>query len=349
MEIPDSDTTARRKVAGPATRFALAVLPWAAIAAAIGVYASVLSPNFQAISQIVADGGTVRFSPFSNLAGPGFPSHDCDAGSWSWLSGSKLAAICVPARSVSFWHRRLIKRDLAAMGRLRELKNITLVKASMAPGAFHLYRHAVMRCRGLRSLALVDTDAPSSAFKGIATLRHLAKFVCIDSTRLGDRGLAWISASRSITSLNLSGDMGITGGGQLGPMGQIESLNLSGTSFGDRGFAWLRGLVTLQRLNLARDRSFTGSALTALRALPDLRELNLDDTGVGDGSLASLMAIPKLHRVSLRGTRFTVGAINRLRKFRPSLEVRYGKRHQTLHGGAYPPPPFLTGGVVHAR
>ena len=81
----------------------------------------------------------------------------------------------------------------------------------------------------------------------------------------------------------------------------------------------------------------TDADLARLAALPDLQSLHLSHTAVTDDALDYVRALPALQLLTVIGTDVSTGALKRLKKDRPHLEIHTSPRVGTrspFTGGA---------------
>ena len=97
----------------------------------------------------------------------------------------------------------------------------------------------------------------------------------------------------------------------LRTLGQLRSLNLSGTAITDAGLASLENLTSLQVLQLSSTR-VSDAGVPHLRGLTQLRELSFYHTHVTDDGLASLKGLVNLHDLTLSGPRITDAGLTQL-------------------------------------
>ena len=90
------------------------------------------------------------------------------------------------------------------------------------------------------------------------------------------------------------------------------NLRLLGSNINDAAISPLKDVLSLVDLNLASTK-VTDSGLAALKPLANLQRLHLELTGVGDTGLAQVKALPNLTYLNLYGTKVTDAGLDQLK------------------------------------
>ena len=125
-------------------------------------------------------------------------------------------------------------------------------------------------------------------------LDDLATAKGLDDVPLDDEGLAHAARLYDIETLKAAPEATDRGLARLSALGNLRSLDLSGSAITDAGLGRLGGL-------------------------PGLRELDVSKTAVGDRGLEILAGLKDLHRLNIASTKATQAGLDRLGRARPDL------------------------------
>src|SRR5262249_18800904 len=90
--------------------------------------------------------------------------------------------------------------------------------------------------------------------------------------------------------------------------------NLRGTEVIDADMKGLSEIKSLTSISLQSRTLITHQGLRELRRLPEMRQLNLEDTKTTDEELAELAGFPRLEVLNLRKTKVTDAGLGHLKK-----------------------------------
>jgi len=149
---------------------------------------------------------------------------------------------------------------------------------------------------------------------GLAGLSHSRNLELLSLARTGidDAGTTPIGDARSLTGLDLSGCLGITGKklGFLRGMTVLSRVDLSNSGITDAGLKTLsEGSPSLSELNLRGCRNVTDAGLEWIARLPQLAILDLSQTNVTGTGLHFLKGHPRLGNLFLADTKLDDAAI----------------------------------------
>jgi Leucine-rich repeat (LRR) protein len=135
---------------------------------------------------------------------------------------------------------------------------------------------AFQNLQSIAHLAVKSTPITNAAMAILANFGHLTHLQL--PKQISDEGLALISRSKSLLSLDLSySSISDAGLASLKNMPQLETLYVNDTTVGDAGLAHLSGHPGLKVLFLNGTR-VTDRGLDELAAVPNLSHLDLRDT-----------------------------------------------------------------------
>lgn len=199
---------------------------------------------------------------------------------------------------------------------------VTLFREHFSPDG-RVHDDILVHVREIQSLFLNVSNTPVSddAMPDLAVLPNLA-VLNATSSRLTDRGLKLIAASRDVRLLKLNRTH-VTDEG-LESLREMPSLRLIYLGDTDLSVAALKHLADLPRLEAIKLTALpiTDESLEALSEMPQLRFLGLDGTAVTDAGLKHLDLLPKLTYLDLQNTAVTLEAIKEFRSRHPKCFVK---------------------------
>uniref|UniRef100_A0A3Q7FUZ9 F-box domain-containing protein n=1 Tax=Solanum lycopersicum TaxID=4081 RepID=A0A3Q7FUZ9_SOLLC len=163
---------------------------------------------------------------------------------------------------------------------------------------------------------------PASSVSTVGRLSYLES-LNLDSCRIRDEGLIYLSGLHRLKSLELSDtEVGNNGIRHLSGLRNLESLNLSFTVVTDSGLKKLCGLSSLRSLNLDA-RQITDTGLAALTSLTGLTHLDLFGAKITDSGTSYLRYLNFITSNHLNSDYDFSGQLNLLIDFKNlrSLEI----------------------------
>ena len=181
---------------------------------------------------------------------------------------------------------------------------------------------------GLRSLNLIDTDLPESAFKRLAgmKLEHLD----LSGNAITNGGLASLLALPSLKSLqsirlNQRAKINDTGLKSFQQCRQLEKLTLSNCQLTDAGLPSLAAVPSLKYLDVGGNSGITAKGLLQLIPLKHLSDLNIQKTGVTAKDLPLIRKLsrqlPSLNLILVCDKSLTAEALKQWRRGLPRLGI----------------------------
>jgi Leucine rich repeat/Leucine Rich repeat len=145
------------------------------------------------------------------------------------------------------------------------------------------------------------TEAGAAHLAGLACLRRLH----LPSSRLGDRGYAFLESLTQLEGLNL-GRANITDGSlaHFARLKRLRTLDLSHTRIRGPGMTHLKGLKSLVNLQL-EGSLLDDSGLEGIGAMTQLQHLDLAATQITDAGLEHLTGLRNLVALRLASTRIS--------------------------------------------
>lgn len=158
---------------------------------------------------------------------------------------------------------------------------------------------------------------------------HLAHFpqlrsLLISGNYLDDAGMATVGKLRRLESFYQweGRAIGDDGAVQLGKLPNLQSIHLGSSQVGDRGLAALAKLPRLERLSMQRNK-ITDAGLPALAGSRTLKSLWIggleEQSAISDAGLVHLANLPQLEELDLQNTRVTPAGLTPLQKL-PKLK-----------------------------
>ncbi len=99
---------------------------------------------------------------------------------------------------------------------------------------------------------------------------------------------------------------------QLGSLGRLRELHLSGRQLHDDNMARVRGLPALETLTVVGAENLSDAGVAHLRNIGHLTRIEINDCKLTDESLDSLADVPSLEELDLRGNRITDARLGHL-------------------------------------
>ncbi|MEN6332849.1 MAG: M56 family metallopeptidase [Phycisphaerales bacterium] len=192
---------------------------------------------------------------------------------------------------------RITDRGLVCLAGMQRLKSLRLTGTGvMGEGLAHL--------RSLKSLEYVelpDNDIKDEQLAYLADLDHL-KGLRIVSNESTEKGFKWLASLQSPLEELETGGQGVTddAAAAIG-RSSLKSLWIQRAPLTDEGLARLtqsRAAGSLEKLRLTQV-NITGAGLAALKGLPRLKELTLEDLYIGEGEFAALDDLTTLSRLAV--------------------------------------------------
>ena len=193
-------------------------------------------------------------------------------------------------------------RGMAYLPAFSQLERITLPSNISDAGFAHVA--ALTSLEGLYFCKNTITDA------GLAPLEALPflKEVRLGGEVMTNGGLAHLAQARSLDYLMLFGD-GFTDAGMatLSRVPSLRVLNVGNRNLTDDGVRHIAALPNLEILSLYNNPAITGRGLAYLRAMPRLRQLDLNDragidSALRDDDMVHVKALRNLERLDLPST-----------------------------------------------
>jgi Leucine-rich repeat (LRR) protein len=174
----------------------------------------------------------------------------------------------------------------------------------------------------LTTLRILDGrigDPGINSIKGSSKLVHLH---IDDASLMTDRGAADIRDLSTLAELNLNGAKLTDRALELfGELKDLETLHLPRCGpFTDAIWNHIKKLEEIRSLDLSGSK-VTGKGIDAISELTRLRAINFADTQLNDDALTYLRRLPGLLEINLRGTKVTDKAVSELQAARPMLKV----------------------------
>lgn len=236
----------------------------------------------------------------------------------------------------------------------RELpvREFTCACPRMGDAGLRSLRHS----KGLRSLALVDTQITGAGFVDLEELQGLESLV-LRGLDPGPDGFEAFAVFTKLKRLELDGalerpelenlsrlvslqdlrlgysDLDDRATAQLASLTALTHLDLSHTKISDDGLAPLANLIALQELKLHHTR-VTNRGLEHISGLSALSQLELDHTDVVDGGVAHLSGLSNLTELRLDSTLVTDASVDHLLKLTNLSRLNVGNTVMTKSGVA---------------
>jgi len=159
--------------------------------------------------------------------------------------------------------------------------------------------------RTLESLLTQDfviTDAAGASLAKIGSLESLEMFRC---QGFGSDGLLALAALKKIDRLTLRDlpNVGDAGMAVLRDLPALKRLYLRElASVGDAGLAHLAGAKTVTVLDLWSMPRLTDASADVIAALPELKEVSIQETGITAAGLEKITALPKLESLTFKNS-----------------------------------------------
>lgn len=176
----------------------------------------------------------------------------------------------------------------------------------------------------LTDLSLESTNVGDRGVAHLAELRRL-EWLNLYRTKITDAALETLSGIPSLTHLPI-GETAVTDKGValLVKLPGLQYLGLRGNRISDAAIADLVKLKSLTGLHLG-ETEVTDKALPSLAELPKLEELWLSDTSISDAGIRFWLKAekrpPALKRLHLQRTQTTVRVVKALREAWPDCEI----------------------------
>jgi serine/threonine protein kinase/Leucine-rich repeat (LRR) protein len=196
-----------------------------------------------------------------------------------------------------------------------------------------------------RECDVVGVDLASiSAIRGSGFAKHLPKLVNLldlnlSNTDVGDREMVLVARLDKLETLGLQqvpiSDVGVQ---QLSGLGQLKSLNLTGSLITGSGFKSLGFSNSLTSLSIGVTR-VSDQTIGFVKQFPNLANLDISaNTRLTDRSLEQLKSLKSLTKVDVSRTAASAAAISSLRIALPKCSVIQSLSHsrggETKNGGA---------------
>ena len=146
--------------------------------------------------------------------------------------------------------------------------------------------------------------------------------------KITDEGLKALGPLTELESLNLYGnELSDEGLVHLQPLQRLQELDLSLLSLTDKGMEHLQPLQQLRQLELLYSIGFAGpqltdAALVSIQKLKRLESLNLIGSKITDAGLLRLGQLKRLTQLELVGTAVTASGAQRFRLELPACNIR---------------------------
>lgn len=200
----------------------------------------------------------------------------------------------------------------------RELpvREFTCACPRMGDAGLRSLRHS----KGLRKLALIDTQVTGSGFVDIEELAGLESLV-LRGLDPGPDGFEAFAAFTKLRHLELDGTLERPTLENLSKLRSLQELRLGYRDLDDRATAELSSLTALRQLDLSRTR-VSDDGLAALASLVALEELELHHTRVTNRGLAHIAGLSALVRLELDHTDVVDAGVAHLAGLQNLVELR---------------------------
>jgi hypothetical protein len=178
-------------------------------------------------------------------------------------------------------------------------------------------------------------DAAALRAKGLTVTEHEGSVTALAGPfqGLGEDGVTAITGLGALTTLNLNGAPGMITDAfiaRIATVGSLRDLVFNGADVSDAGVRQLAALPRLRSLTLfhpSRGRAdFTGAGIAALASLPDFERLTVAGGTVGDAALTAIAALPRLRELRLWHNLETVDGLRRLAGLTQLRTLTLGQR-----------------------
>jgi hypothetical protein len=178
-------------------------------------------------------------------------------------------------------------------------------------------------------------DAAGLRARGLTVTEHEGAITALAGPfqGLGEEGITAITGLTALTTLNLNGAAGMITDAfiaRIATVGSIRDLVFNGADFSDAGMRQLAGLPHLRSLTLfhpSRGRGdFTGAGIAALGTLPDFERLTVAGGTVGDAAMTAIAALPRLRELRLWHNQETVEGLRCLASLTQLRTLTLGQR-----------------------
>ena len=200
---------------------------------------------------------------------------------------------------------------------------------------------------GMPELTVLNLHSSTGYFtdellKHVAALKSLKQFGLL-ALQITDRGLQYISTSKSIEKLSLIGCENITDMGVF-HVSKMPSLNLflmetlsQGSGLTDQGLSYLSESTTITSLEVSGNNNVTDRGLAFLNKLPKLARLNLRyNPSMTDQGIKNLIGLSHLVRLDLNeAVCITDTALDYISQLTNLHYLNIGSTNITNHGLAY--------------
>ncbi len=206
---------------------------------------------------------------------------------------------------------------------------------SMTSSATPLIALALLLVGAPLAPRLCGDDAAGLRARGLTVTEHDGAITALAGPfqGLGEEGITAITGLSALTSLNLNGAAGMITDAfiaRLATVGSLRDLVFNGSDFSDAGVRQLAGLPHLRSLTLfhpSRGRAdFTGAGIAALATLPDFERLTVAGGTVGDAALTAIAALPRLRELRLWHNLETVDGLRSLARLTQLRTLTLGQR-----------------------
>ena len=173
-------------------------------------------------------------------------------------------------------------KDYSPLKHLKQLKRVEFSGGAITDEFLELISEA-QNLESVKVLQCDITDAGLKHLRDLTKLKELDLGVCYKVTDEGIKHLAKLDRLEVLTL----GHTKVTGKtfGLLKKLGRLRELSLQGSRFTDEGCAQLKTLKGIQFLYLYANFRVTDNGLEHLRALPNLRVLDVTMTDVTDSAV----------------------------------------------------------------
>jgi uncharacterized protein (TIGR02996 family) len=210
------------------------------------------------------------------------------------LPAERLAQLGRCPNICRLWHTALTDEQRRAVAGLTSVVELSLYERGIDDEQLtHL--PGMKQLRGLEISGGQITDAGLAHVAPLVGLKRLSLIGCL---QVSDAGLAHLAGLRGLEQLEM-GSSEITDAGiaHLAGLRKLRSLTVWDSAMTGAGLAVICGLKKLTTLNIPGNRGIDDTHIMQVAKLPELRELDIGDTGVTRFRLPRLLAATKLKRI----------------------------------------------------
>lgn len=218
--------------------------------------------------------------------------------------------VAVPLEDINLELTNVTDPGVATLAKIASLKRLKLVKTKVTnDGIAHLKALPNLEVLDLQDVVTVGNPCLETV-KGFQKL----KFLRIYGNGFKDQGIEPIGTIKSLKALSMEQTVVKDDNVKLlKDLVNLEKLALFGTFVSDKGMAELSGLTKLVELEL-RDTTVGagGSPMDFLKNYPELKLLDLSETGTRNEAIPNIVALKKLEKLYLWHSQVTDAGVKEL-------------------------------------